>query len=492
MNIKLNKSEIKDKITACWIGKNIGGTMGGPYEGSREFRNITGFSTAPGNPLPNDDLDLQLVWLMMAERAGAKALNANVLAHGWKLMITPHWNEYGVGKKNLNLGLLPPLSGEYQNELWRNSNGAWIRTEIWACFAPGIPNVATKYAIMDASVDHGTGEGTYAAIFTAALESLAFTSKDIRMIIENALTYIPEDCRVALTVKRVIEEYDKKTDYEKVRNIVVSMNGDLGWFQAPGNLGFVVIGLLYGEGDFKKTMIYTINCGDDTDCTAGTVGAFLGIMYGTEGIPSEWLEYIGDRIVQMCVNPQYGNFIPQNCNELTERTMKLIPEMLDANGVTVCYTDGPTEIDIEKASKICKNYSSKYFERARFSFDVSEYYYMNARVEYEKAPEIKPFEEFDVTVKFEQIINKEPISASINVVLPEGWTADYRKSLHISRIRDLMDCSQEPDFEFPNLYSELKIKITPNENISAVNKVYVIVERDTHIEPFVIPLTLIG
>ena len=297
MNIKLNRNEIKDKITACWIGKNIGGTMGAPFEGSTEFRNITGYTTKAGEPLPNDDLDLQIAWLMIAERAGAKALDANVLAHGWKLFITPFWNEYGIAKKNLDIGFMPPLSGEYQNDLWRNSNGAWIRSEIWACLAPGIPNVAIKYAIMDASVDHGIGEGTYAEMFTAALESYAFICLDIRKNIENALKFIPKDSKVAKTVNRVIEEYDKKTDYEKVRNIVVEMNEDLGWFQAPVNLGFVTIGLLYGEGDFKKTMIYTINCGDDTDCTAGTVGALLGIMYGTKGIPSDWREYIGDRIV---------------------------------------------------------------------------------------------------------------------------------------------------------------------------------------------------
>jgi len=61
--IKLNYSEYLDKVRACWIGKNIGGTIGGPFEGKREILNVTGYTTPPGEPLPNDDLDLQLIWL---------------------------------------------------------------------------------------------------------------------------------------------------------------------------------------------------------------------------------------------------------------------------------------------------------------------------------------------------------------------------------------------------------------------------------------------
>ena len=59
--IKLNREMLKDKVYACWIGKNIGGTLGGPYEGKRQVNNVEGFSTKAGEPLPNDDLDLQIM-----------------------------------------------------------------------------------------------------------------------------------------------------------------------------------------------------------------------------------------------------------------------------------------------------------------------------------------------------------------------------------------------------------------------------------------------
>ena len=339
MKIKLNRKQLEDKILGCWIGKNIGGTMGGPYEGTREMLDITGYSTPKGEPLPNDDLDLQLVWLRAMEQVGPYAMSANILGEYWQVYITPHWNEYGIGKSNLNKGLLPPLCGEFRNAPWKHSNGAWIRSEVWACMAPGFPNIAIKYAIMDACIDHGISEGTYAEIFTTALQSIAFVENDIRTVVEKALGYIDPECRVAKCVRLVLEEYDKQTPYRDVRKMLVEQTADLGWFQAPANVGFTVIGLIYGEGDFKKSMIYAINCGDDTDCTAATCGAVLGIVAGIEGIPQDWKEYIGDRIITICINGSYQRQIAKTCTELTERVMEMIPSVLKAHDIYMEYTD---------------------------------------------------------------------------------------------------------------------------------------------------------
>lgn len=53
--------------------------------------------------------------------------------------------------------------------------------------------------------------------------------------------------------------------------MLVKDSEDLGWFQAPANVGFVTLGLLYGEGDFKRSLILAVDCGDDTDCTGATL-----------------------------------------------------------------------------------------------------------------------------------------------------------------------------------------------------------------------------
>ena len=77
--MKLRFDAYKDKVNACWVGKNIGGTMGTPYEGKRELLDIQGFVTKAGEVLPNDDLDLQMVWLYALEHCGPYAINAAML-----------------------------------------------------------------------------------------------------------------------------------------------------------------------------------------------------------------------------------------------------------------------------------------------------------------------------------------------------------------------------------------------------------------------------
>jgi len=84
-----------------------------------------------------------------------------------------------------------------------------------------MPNIAVKYAIMDASVDHGLAEGTYAEMFTASLESMAFFESDIRKLIEKALTYIPKDCRIAKSVNLVLDSYDAGIPWQEVREKLV-------------------------------------------------------------------------------------------------------------------------------------------------------------------------------------------------------------------------------------------------------------------------------
>ncbi len=148
--IKFSEKYLRDHIYACWLGKNIGGTMGTPYEGRQQLNDIQGFVTAKGEVLPNDDLDLQLVWLRAIDDIGIEAIDSKVLAEYWISFIGPSWNEYGLGKGNLRAGVVPPMSGELYNEEWKNSNGAWIRTEIWACLHPGFPDKAVRYAFEDA------------------------------------------------------------------------------------------------------------------------------------------------------------------------------------------------------------------------------------------------------------------------------------------------------------------------------------------------------
>ena len=127
--MKLDFNTYKNRIYGCWLGKNIGGTLGAPFEGKRQINDVSFYTqNIDGNPPPNDDLDLQLVWLNAVERFG-RAIDAKILGEYWLFFIIPLWGEYGVAKTNLQRGLLPPLSGSFNNS-YGESNGCFIRSEI--------------------------------------------------------------------------------------------------------------------------------------------------------------------------------------------------------------------------------------------------------------------------------------------------------------------------------------------------------------------------
>lgn len=349
----LSASDYRDRVLACWLGKNIGGTLGAPFEWRRQVNQVEFYTQdLGGEPLPNDDLDIQLLWLIALEEKGLD-LDAHILADWWLTYVTPHWAEYGNAKMNLRAGLAPPLSGSLNNA-FKHSCGAFIRSEIWACIAPGLPEVAASYALQDAMLDHGDGEGTYAAVFCAVLESLAFVDPDILSLVEAALTFIPPECGVAKAVELALDLHFRQVELLEARDEMLAkfrgmafmghdwaisqedkekgfFDGELGW-DAPSNIGLMVMALLYGEGDFSTSICTVVNCGEDTDCTAATVGALFGILNGTSGIPKHWIDPIGRGIKTACLNlgelGNYGDRVPKTVDILTDRTIKIAQGLL--------------------------------------------------------------------------------------------------------------------------------------------------------------------
>jgi len=476
--MNVNKEWFLDRVKACWTGKNIGGTMGAPFEGKVEMQDIDGFTTAKGEPLPNDDLDLQLIWLKAVEERGIQNITSIMLGEYWTSYISAHWNEYGIGKANLKNGILPPFCGEYQNEKWKNSNGAWIRTEIWACLFPGYPELAVRYAYKDACIDHGISNGTYAAMFVAALESAAFFENDILKLIDIGLSFVPEDCKLAKTVRMAIDLYNEGKTLAEARNAIVKFNEDLGVFQAPANVSYVVLGLLYGEGDYKKSMISAINCGDDTDCTGATIGSIMGIMGGMEVVPEDWSEYIGDRIISVAIDKS-AHFLPVSCTELTERVFTLMPAVLKAYNTNVFYGDGETTLDEEGPYEKVRSMD---IPTNPYTYDeIADLKHTKVRVEFDKAPVIAPGETIKMTVLFRNSL-MEPRNIAVKLHLPEGWTANYRRHLRVDHLAHMDRETACP----------LVAEITAGENVEMINKVYVEVKAEGRPTDGMIPVTILG
>ena len=483
--VQFSKEFLRDRIYACWVGKNIGGTLGTPYEGQRQLNDISGFASAAGEPLPNDDLDLQLVWLRAVNENGPDAITSKLLSEYWVSWITPNWNEYGVGKANLHDGVLAPMSGEINNEEWKHSNGAWIRTEIWACLYPGLPEKAIRLAFEDASVDHGYGEGTLAAIFVAAMESAAFVIHDAKTLLNIGLSKIPEDCRVARSVKLVMKAYEDGVSWKDCRNLLVEDSADLGWFQAPANVGFVVLGLLYGQGDFKQSLIYAVNCGDDTDCTAATLGALMGIMGGMEVIPKDWQAYIGDGIKSICITNGHGRF-PQNNLELTDCVMNLLPvtlrqdhEQLMRGGVCPVLAH-ETLLNAKAEDYYGREFAQSILRRKQYSF-TWEGIYADVLVEFDEKPEIQPGQTLTGVITLINHTMPEQKHYRLRLIAPDGWQTEYKKNLFTPAL-----------ISHHRPYVSTAFRVQAGDTVEAVNRLILEVVSPGRPTPILVPIQIMG
>ena len=247
-----------------------------------------------------------------------------------------------------------------------------------------------------------------------------------------------------------MEYYQSGKTWLEARNAVLEQNKDIGdgWFEAPSNVAYTVIGLVYGEGDFKKSMITAINCGDDTDCTGATVGSTLGILYGTDGIPTDWMTHIGDEIVTISI-ARGGDArpLPNTCTELTERVVAVTPTVLYAYNQTLSkrkravsgvFFDNSTEIpenitDLLKESMVAKVQPkvqalkpySAHFEQA----------FLQADVILSREPEIAPTGEIGIHIDFtnNRVYENQQHTLALRWILPDGFTAEGRKNLLLQR-----------------------------------------------------------
>ncbi|MBT7303726.1 MAG: hypothetical protein HN849_29620 [Victivallales bacterium] len=323
-----------NKTLGCWMGKNAGGTLGGPMEGRREILDLDWYPVVQEGGIPNDDLEVQLVWLHALETRGLH-LSAEELAAEWLDHYLPNWDEYGFGKTNVRKGLLPPLSGAYNNK-FSTSMGCPIRSEIWACIAPGLPVVAAGLARIDAMVDH-TDESIYAEMLFAVIESAAYIEEDRDKLMELGLAAIPDTCRTARAVRAMVETWKATKDWTASRQAVLDLVGDYANFtDAPQNIAFTLLGWYSSPDDFGKAICDAVNCGFDTDCTGATLGSIIGIAWGAEELPTRWLEPLGNGIAIIEERTRIHNQ-PKTLQELTERTGAIAMASLASQG----YVFGP-------------------------------------------------------------------------------------------------------------------------------------------------------
>lgn len=275
-----------DKVYGGWIGKCIGGNIGACFENIKYVMDLHVPDIFPAEIPPNDDLDLQLLWLQVLERQGVNVTSKD-LAEAWERFCWYSFNEYGYFLRNIERKIAPPVSGWFNNQFFHQSMGAPIRSEIWGMIAPGNDRLAMEYAYKDATLDHDT-ESVWAEQMLAAMEAEAFFVNDLQELIDHGLAFVPDESSLKPCIQCIRQLHAQALPWQQARQTMLEHFGHPDASKAVQNIGLTILALLYGDGDFSQTQLISLNCGYDTDCTCATAGALLGILGGVSAIPEDW------------------------------------------------------------------------------------------------------------------------------------------------------------------------------------------------------------
>lgn len=367
--ITISEERLLDKIKGGWAGQVIGCTYGGPTEFKYTGGLIPDYTPIEWSPgyvkwwFDNskslyDDVYMDLTFVDVFERLG---LDAPVDSFAMAFATAEYrlWHANQAARYNILQGIKPPQSGHWLNNPHADDLDYQIEADFSGLMTPGMPNTASK--ISD-KIGHimNYGDGWYGGVYVGAMYSLAFASDNIEFIVTEALKTIPKQSKFYKCIYDVIKWYKeypndwKQTWFELEKK----WNNDIGCprfvfnssnIDATINSAYVVIGLLYGRGDYFKTLDISTRCGQDSDCNPATAGGILGTVLGYSNIPEYWMKEL--KVVED-INFAFTNI---SLNKAYKYSFKHALEMIKRNGgkvdngnVTIKYQI-PVAVKYEKA-----------------------------------------------------------------------------------------------------------------------------------------------
>lgn len=348
-------ANLESKIHGAWVGKICGCMLGKPVEGiqlselqkllkltnnypisryilrdeltpeilasvnfnlkRRSYLYVDETNYAP----PDDDTNYLVLVLKTLELYGKEFSSVNA-ATVWvnSQPKTEYFTAERIAYRNITLGYTPPASAEYKNP-FRELIGAMIRGDYFGYINPGNFELAAEMGWRDARLSH-VKNGIYGEMFSAAMLAAAAVFDDIKTVIECALGEIPVTSRFHEKICGVIAAYESGVLFSTWYKDFFKRydeNDEYSWCHVIPNAEIVSASLLYGGGDFSKSICMAVGAAFDCDCNGATVGSVLGMMNGIKGIPEQWYKPFNNTLATTVKGLERLSF-----DELTAMTMK--------------------------------------------------------------------------------------------------------------------------------------------------------------------------
>jgi ADP-ribosylglycohydrolase len=323
-------SDYEDRLLGAWTGRIIGCMLGKPIEDGvfwtaariREYLQLAdalplrdyipaldpmpaGYELKPcwtettrgrvHGSARDDDIDYTIINLGVLEACGADFDTGDVAA-AWlaRLPILQVYTAERAAYRNLIDGLEPPLTASTYNP-YREWIGAQIRADVFGYISPGQPRRAALLAYRDAVLSH-TANGIYGEMWAAALIATALQSEDPADCLTESLRHVPPRSRLSEGLEAVLEQRRLGVSWEQCLRHIQATVGHYPWVHAVSNSCLVAAALLWGGGEYLKTVALTVQGGWDTDSNGATAGSVMGALLGSRAIPRHMADPIGDHV----------------------------------------------------------------------------------------------------------------------------------------------------------------------------------------------------
>jgi len=301
--LQLSRQSLIDKLEGGWVGQMVGVSWGAPTEFTCLGKTVEAVpaweSWKINQAFAQDDLYVELPFMAAMREHGVNASWSDFGEH-FKATRFMLWHANAQGRDNLRQGIAAPDSGHYTDNPHADDIDWQIEADFAGLITPGQPGVAIDIAWRAGHVMN-YGDGVYGGVMIAAMHSAAYTAKTVAEIVEAGRQAVPVGSQFRQVIDDVIVWHainpeDWKATWQMIQDkwgavdrCPEGINSDFN-IDAKLNAAYVILGLLYGQGDFEGSMRIAMQSGQDSDCNTSSVGGILGNYLGLSGVPEKFKE----------------------------------------------------------------------------------------------------------------------------------------------------------------------------------------------------------
>lgn len=298
----LTRTTLEDKIRGGWVGQMVGVAYGEPTEFRWLQRTVEGpIEWKPdmvGSAINQDDLYVEMTFAAVMDTFGIDATTQQ-FGEAFRDSKYALWHANAAARRHLNNGIPAPMSGHPRYNIHANDIDFQIESDFIGLMCPGLPRTAIDLCERVGRVMN-SGDGLYGGMFVSGMYAAAFFESDVEAIVHAGLACIPEESSYYKTIADTLAAHDKHPKDWQACWRAVNNKWDRhescpeGAF-APFNIdaringAYIAIGLLYGNGDFARTIEISTRCGQDSDCNPSNAAGILAVTKGYRNLPHTWI-----------------------------------------------------------------------------------------------------------------------------------------------------------------------------------------------------------